>query len=92
MNLHTDHRALVAVAALGFLALTAVIAILPAFEIQRTQPLGGAAAPSPEVAHGRELYLKEGCGFCHTQFVRDLEIDRPYGRGSVAADYVLEQP
>lgn len=92
MSLHTDHRALVAVAALGFLALTLVIAILPAFEVQKTAPHAGAKALTVEEMLGRELYIKEGCGFCHTQFVRDLDVDRPYGRGSVAADYALERP
>jgi cytochrome c oxidase cbb3-type subunit 2 len=90
--LHTDHRALVGVAALGYFVLTLVIGILPAFEIQKTGPLAGAQPLTPEAARGRELYLEEGCGFCHTQFVRDLEVDRPYGRGSLAADYALEQP
>ena len=92
MSLHTDHRALVAVAALGFFVLTLIIAILPAIEIQKTQLLAGSTRLTPEAARGRVLYLKEGCGYCHTQFVRDLEVDQPYGRGSVAADYALEKP
>jgi cytochrome c oxidase cbb3-type subunit 2 len=36
--------------------------------------------------------MREGCGFCHTQFVRDLPMDRPYGRPSRPGDYVLEDP
>jgi len=92
MSLHTDHRALVAVAALGYLALTLIVGILPAFEIQKRQSLAGATTLTSEAARGRVLYLKEGCGYCHTQFVRDLKVDQPYGRGSVAADYALEQP
>ncbi len=92
MNLHTDHRALVAVSAIGYLVLTLIIAILPAFEMQKTQPLPGASLLTPDAKRGRQLYLPEGCGFCHTQFVRDLDVDRPYGRGSVAADYALEEP
>ncbi len=92
MTLHTDHRALVAVAGMGFLALTLIIAILPAFEVQKTVAQTVVVQPTGDVALGRELYLKEGCGFCHTQFVRDLKVDRPYGRGSVAADYALESP
>jgi cytochrome c oxidase cbb3-type subunit 2 len=38
------------------------------------------------------VYLREGCGFCHTQFVRDLPMDRPYGRPSRPGDYTLENP
>jgi len=92
MSLHTDHRALVAVAAIGYLALTLVIGILPAFDVQKTQPLSGAHIPTSEETLGRRMYMEEGCGYCHTQFVRDLDLDRPFGRGSVAADYANEEP
>lgn len=92
MSLHTDHRALVATAALGYLILTIIIAVLPAFDLQQTPPHPDWTDFSAVEARGRELYLKEGCGFCHTQFVRDLQLDKPYGRGSVAADYAMEQP
>ena len=92
MNLHTSHRLLVAFAFFGYAALTYLIAVGPAFEIQKTTPLAGMPALSPEAARGRALYLAEGCGFCHTQFVRDLPMDRPYGRPSLAEDYALESP
>src|SRR5262249_16180770 len=36
--------------------------------------------------------MREGCGFCHTQFVRDLPMDRPYGRASRPSDYAAEDP
>lgn len=92
MSLHTDHRALVAVAALGYFVLTLIIGILPAFEIQRTKPLADVPARTPEASLGHQLYLEDGCGFCHTQFVRGLDMDRPYGRESMAADYAAEKP
>ena len=92
MNLHTNHRLLVAFAFFGYLALTYLIAIGPAFDVQETKPLPGAQTLSAEAARGRALYLAEGCGFCHTQFVRDLPMDRPYGRPALAEDYALEDP
>lgn len=92
MSFHTSHRLLVAFAFFGYAALTYLIAIGPAFELQRTEPLPGAPAHSAEAERGRALYLAEGCGFCHTQFVRDLPMDRPYGRPSLAEDYALEDP
>lgn len=92
MSLHTDHRALVAVAAIGYLALTLVIGILPAFEVQKTRALPDTPVPTSDEALGRRIYMAEGCGYCHTQFVRDLDLDKPFGRGSVAADYANEQP
>lgn len=91
MSLHDDHRALAAVSALGFLALTAVVAIAPSLGAQRVQPHPGPAADD-DARRGRAIYLREGCGYCHTQFVRDLPLDAPYGRASVAADYAGEDP
>jgi cytochrome c oxidase cbb3-type subunit 2 len=92
MNLHTNHRLLVAFAFVGYLGLTFAIAIGPALSVQDTLPLPGAAARSERAELGRTLYLKEGCGYCHTQFVRNLPMDRPYGRPSLAEDYALEDP
>ena len=92
MSLHTNHRLLLAVAALIFLFLTLFIAILPAFEAEKTKPLSKIEPRSKTEELGRQIYLVEGCGTCHTQFVRDLDVDKPYGRGSVAGDYALEDP
>jgi cytochrome c oxidase cbb3-type subunit 2 len=92
MSLHTQHRALVGLAAGIFLILSLSIAVLPAIEAQRTPPLAGITALSEEEALGRAIYLEEGCGYCHTQFVRDLPVDAPYGRGSLPGDYALENP
>ncbi len=91
MSLHDNHRLLIAVAALGFLFLSLTVAVFPAYEAQKTPPVVRPPATA-EVRRGRELYLLEGCGVCHTQFVRNLAVDAPYGRGSVAGDYAAEDP
>jgi cytochrome c oxidase cbb3-type subunit 2 len=92
MNLHTQHRLLIGIAALMFFFLSMIIAVLPAFEAEKAAALAGIVPLSAEAARGRALYLREGCGTCHTQFVRDLPVDAPYGRGSVPGDYALEDP
>jgi len=92
VSFHTSHRALVAFAFFGFLALTVLIAILPAVSVQNTPGIPGATARSELAEQGRAIYLREGCGYCHTQFVRDLPLDRPYGRATVAEDYANEDP
>jgi cytochrome c oxidase cbb3-type subunit 2 len=92
MNFHTSHRAVVGFAFFGYLALTLLIAIVPAVSVQDTRGLPGVAARSALAEHGRAVYLREGCGYCHTQFVRDLPLDRPYGRATVAGDYANEDP
>lgn len=92
MSLHTQHNQIIGIAASLFLLLSLFIAVLPAFEAESTPPLDGVTALSGEAARGRTIYLEEGCGYCHTQFVRDLPLDKPYGRGSLPGDYALEDP
>ena len=46
---------------------------------------------------GREVYIANGCLYCHSQQVRDpaftTDVDRGWGsRGSVPADYVYDRP
>jgi cytochrome c oxidase cbb3-type subunit II len=91
-GLHTNHRAIVAAAAIVFFVLTLVMAVLPALREQALSTPTGARPRGHEEERGRLVYLREGCGFCHTQFVRDLPMDRPYGRPSRAGDYTLEDP
>ncbi|MEO0996560.1 MAG: cbb3-type cytochrome c oxidase subunit II [Pseudomonadota bacterium] len=91
MSLHDNHRLLIAVAALGFLFLSLTVAVFPAYEAQKTPPVV-RPPDTAEIRRGRELYLREGCGVCHTQFVRNLAVDAPYGRGSVAGDFADEDP
>ena len=92
IDLHTNHRQLVGLASGLFLILSIIIAVLPAIDAELTKPLEGIQPLSKEAQRGREIYLAEGCGTCHTQFVRAQPVDAPYGRGSVAGDYALEAP
>src|SRR5262245_58760348 len=91
-GLHTDHRAIAAVAATVFFVLTLVMAVLPGLREQALSGPAGTTARGAEAERGRQVYLREGCGFCHTQFVRDLPMDRPYGRPSRPTDYAQEDP
>jgi cytochrome c oxidase cbb3-type subunit 2 len=92
MSLHTSHNGLIGVAAGTFFTLSIFIAVLPAFEAEKTPPSPGLKVLTGDALLGRNLYLKEGCATCHTQFVRELPVDAPYGRGSVAGDYAFEEP
>ena len=91
-GLHKDHRAIVATAAIVFFVLTLVMAVLPALREQAISAPAGVTPRGIEAERGRQVYMREGCGFCHTQFVRDLPMDRPFGRPSRAGDYALENP
>ena len=91
-GLHTDHRAIVTAAATVFFVLTLVMAVLPGLREQALSAPDGITSRGAEAERGRQVYMREGCGFCHTQFVRDLPMDQPYGRPSRAGDYALEDP
>jgi len=91
-GLHTDHRAIVAAAVIVFSVLTLVMAVLPALREQAFSTPASVTPRTGDAERGRQVYMREGCGFCHTQFVRDLPMDRPYGRASQPGDYVLEDP
>jgi cytochrome c oxidase cbb3-type subunit I/II len=45
-----------------------------------------------EIADGREIYLQEGCWYCHTQQVRPIVTDVGLGPVSAIGDYVYETP
>jgi cbb3-type cytochrome c oxidase subunit II len=46
-------------------------------------------APEEE---GRRIYIANGCTYCHTQFVRNLDWDLGAERIAQAGDYIQEQP
>lgn len=80
-----------AVFVLGF-ALTALI-FVPFSDQQMSEPTAVARAYGDLEAQGRELYQREGCVYCHSQQVRSLQADRPFGtRPSEAGDYAYEAP
>jgi cbb3-type cytochrome c oxidase subunit II len=92
MSFHTSARLLFGTAFAVFVLLTLAIAVIPAWQIQQTPPTPGLAPLSAEETRGRNLYVREGCSYCHTQQVRPLPEDAPYGRPSTAGDYVYQTP
>ena len=92
MSPHTSHRAIVFFALAGFLTSTTLVTLLPAARLRDVPALNGTPLLTPEVTRGRGVYLAEGCGYCHTQFLRELPMDHPYGRATVAEDYVGQDP
>lgn len=94
LDFHKNHRLLFGVVALGFLGLSWLVAIGPAISVQASNiPLAGSRPLSPLEQRGLEVYLAEGCVYCHTQQVRALPQDTlRYGRASVAADFARLAP
>lgn len=88
-NFHTNHKVLLAAITVGFLTLSLLIAVLPAYRLQENNPpLPGAISLTHVELKGKALYIAEGCQGCHTQQVRSNIMDQAWGdRPSVPADY-----
>ena len=88
LNFHRNHKVLVVMSVGGFLFLSILIAILPAYEMQRTEPLPDQEPLTELQRAGLEVYIAEGCVACHTQQVRNIEMDAMWGsRPSMPSDY-----
>ncbi|MBY0507945.1 MAG: cbb3-type cytochrome c oxidase subunit II [Bryobacteraceae bacterium] len=79
------------------------LVIIPNWQFKALQPivkLDGTRYPEPyfgEQAKGREIYINQGCIYCHTQQVRmkgyGADIRRGWGtRRSVPRDYLMDRP
>jgi cytochrome c oxidase cbb3-type subunit 2 len=73
-------------------ALAIVIAVIPGTVLSASPPGTGVVPLSAAAARGRDVYVGEGCSYCHTQQVRPLAQDRVWGRASVAGDYAYSTP
>lgn len=89
MEFFNNHKKLFTAAFLLFLVLTILVCIMPAMTNQRINAALPNAIPlSEEAIKGKALYIANGCVACHTQQVRNIEMDKVWGeRPSVAADY-----
>ncbi|WP_375580005.1 cbb3-type cytochrome c oxidase subunit II [Marivirga tractuosa] len=87
-NFHKDHRKLVLTALLVFVFLSTIIAIVPSYQMQDVEPLPQQEELSEEAIKGLQVYVSEGCVACHTQQVRNIEMDKVWGsRPSMPSDY-----
>ena len=89
MEIYNNHKRLFGAALLLFFALTMFVAILPAFNAENSAaPLPNSKPLSAQAMLGKDVYISEGCIACHTQQVRDVDMDKMWGsRPGIAADY-----
>lgn len=75
---------------------TAALVVMPYIEVRDVQPLPGLKPYTSAQLRGREIYIANGCQYCHTQQPRDRSVGpdhaRGWGRPSVPADYVYDKP
>ncbi|MCC6383663.1 MAG: cytochrome c [Bacteroidia bacterium] len=92
LNFHKNHRNLVVTSLLVFVGLSVLIAVVPASEIQRTKPLPSMKDFSKQERAGLNVYVAENCVACHTQQVRNIEMDNVWGsRPSMPSDYYFSK-
>lgn len=91
-NFHKNLRSLSLTAALGFLSLSILIAIVPAQQLQKVEALPNQQALGEQEIRGLKLYVSEGCVACHSQQVRNIEMDKVWGkRPSLPSDYYFSK-
>ena len=89
MEIYNHHKRLFTIALVFFLALTFFAAIIPAYQAQENNaPLPNSIPLTEQETLGKAIFVKEGCIACHTQQVRNVDMDKVWGdRPSIAADY-----
>jgi cytochrome c oxidase cbb3-type subunit 2 len=77
---------------LVYIMLALMMGVIPGYELSKTAPGPGVEPLTPPQAQGRDVYVANGCGYCHTQQVRPLPGDKVFGRPSTAGDYAYQTP
>lgn len=75
---------------------TAALVVLPYLQVRDITPPEGLKPYSSAELRGRQVYISNGCVYCHTQQPRDRsfgpDAERGWGRASVPGDYVYDKP
>lgn len=90
MNIFSDHKKLYLTAAVLFIGLTILVAIIPAINNQDNsdyKTIDENAMTEAQIK-GKEVYISNGCVACHTQQVRNVDMDKTWGkRPGIPSDY-----
>lgn len=75
---------------------TAALVVMPYIEVRDVAPPPQLKAYTSAQLRGREVYVANGCVYCHTQQPRDRNLgpdaQRGWGRASVPGDYYYDKP
>jgi len=75
---------------------TSALVVLPYLQVHDAPPLPGLKPYSSAELRGREVYIANGCVYCHSQQPRAKafapDFSRGWGRATVAGDYAYDQP
>ena len=75
---------------------TAALVVLPYLQVRDITPPEGLKPYSSAELRGRQVYISNGCVYCHSQQPRDRNLgpdgERGWGRASVPGDYYYDKP
>ena len=75
---------------------TSALVVLPYLQVHDAPPLPGLEPYTSAELRGREVYIANGCVYCHSQQPRARayapDFSRGWGRATVAGDYAYDQP
>jgi cytochrome c oxidase cbb3-type subunit II len=77
---------------LVYACLAWMMAVWPGTELSNL-PAGPGVEPLTALqSEGRDVYVANGCSYCHTQQVRPLDEDKVFGRPSAPGDFKYQTP
>jgi cytochrome c oxidase cbb3-type subunit 2 len=77
---------------LVYACLAWTMGVWPGIELTKI-PAGPGVEPLTLLqSEGREVYVANGCSYCHTQQVRPLDADKAFGRPSAPGDFKYQTP
>src|SRR5574343_2096907 len=83
------------VLAVVMIVIGGAVEMLPTFLIKSNIPTIASVKPyTPLELQGRDIYIREGCNACHTQWIRPFrsETERYQGEYSKAGEFVYDHP
>lgn len=75
---------------------TSALVVLPYLQVHNPEPAPGLKPYSSAELRGRDVYIANGCVYCHSQQPRTKafapDFSRGWGRATVAGDYAYDKP
>lgn len=75
---------------------TSALVVLPILQVRDVEPVPGLKPYNSAELRGRQVYIANGCVYCHTQQPRAKsfapDFSRGWGRATVAGDYAYDTP
>jgi cytochrome c oxidase cbb3-type subunit 2 len=77
---------------LVYACLAWTMGVWPGIELSKISAGPGVEPLTALQSEGREVYVANGCSYCHTQQVRPLDEDKVFGRPSAPGDFKYQTP